>query len=106
VPRSGNRYVNRALAAVTANLYIECHFLIVFQGGHPRFLERGVMHKHILATYVRCDEAEALLGVEPFHCAIGHVSLPYLTAALDMRQLGCVQQCLALWADKGKQGVE
>ena len=47
------------------------------------------MHKYIFATYVRCDEAETLLGVEPFHCAIGHVSLPYSIAARDMRQLGC-----------------
>lgn len=54
------------------------------------------MQEHILATCGRCNEAEAFGGVEPFHCAVGHVNFPYLIAARDMRQLGFSQQCLAL----------
>jgi hypothetical protein len=46
------------------------------------------VNKHVFAAVVRRDEAVAFCGIEPFYCAIWHVSFPYLVLPAGVRQPG------------------
>jgi hypothetical protein len=49
---------------------------------HSGPLDGTDVHKHILASIIRLDEAEALLAVKPLHGSCGHVRYLPLTGIL------------------------
>jgi len=54
---------------------VEADALTFSERGQAGTFDRTDVHKHILAACAWLNEAEALLGVEPFHCTAGHVGL-------------------------------
>ena len=76
--RLSKREVYRALATVAAGFDVKRDFLIIGKAGQAGALDLGDVYKHIFAAALGCDEAEAFGGVEPFHCAIGHVIIPFM----------------------------
>jgi hypothetical protein len=47
---------------------VELDGLTLLEGSVPVHLDLGVVNEHVLGAFAR-DEAEALLGVEEFHCS-------------------------------------
>src|SRR5580704_13753615 len=62
--------------ALLALLELVAELLALIEIAHPGPLDRRDMHEHIGAAGLRLDEAEALLGVEPFDCPSRHYSTP------------------------------
>src|SRR5262249_51850421 len=50
-------------------------------------LDRAVMNEEVLATVVRCDEAEALLVGEPLHGSLCHVFTSTALSAANAEEL-------------------
>src|SRR5690348_16077335 len=71
-PSSRFQVGRRALAAASVALDVEADLLAFAEVADARALDRRDVHEHILAAVIRLDEAEALLGVEPFHGAYRH----------------------------------
>src|SRR3954469_12934992 len=53
---------------------VELDLLVLVQGLVPLALDGRVVHEDVVAAVLLCDEAEALLGVEPLHGALSHVA--------------------------------
>ena len=77
-----NRALERAdllgLRALLALRDLELDPLALFEGAVAVGLDRGVVDEHVRPAAVDLDEAEALLGVEPLHCALCHVPVFFL----------------------------
>jgi hypothetical protein len=58
-----------------------------FRPLRPCTLHGGDVHEDVLAAIVWLNEAKALLGVEPFHCAGGHVVKSFSCVAVGL--IGC-----------------
>ncbi len=87
--QSGESQVVSAFATVAAFFDVISHLLVVGEPRHSRALQRRDVDEDVLAARFRCDEAEAFWGVEPFHCAIGHIrGLLFLGAARNTPQPG------------------
>src|SRR5262245_2861271 len=54
---------------------VELDPLVLFQAAVAAHLDRGEVHENVSTAAVYRDEAEALLGVEPLHGSLRHVSL-------------------------------
>src|SRR5690606_32003499 len=79
-PRSpwplGRLQVDRGIAALAILLEIEADLLAFVEASHARALNRGNVHKHILAAAVLRDEAEALGGIEKLYSTDSHLPSP------------------------------
>lgn len=69
---SSQREVCRAFATVTAGFHVERHFLRVRKAGQARAFDGGDVDENVLTARIRLDEAEAFLGIEKLHGAVGH----------------------------------
>lgn len=74
---SSKREVDCTLAAVAAGFNVKRDLLIIGETGQAGALDLRDVHEHIFAASLRRNKAEAFGGVEPFHCAIGHVIFPF-----------------------------
>jgi hypothetical protein len=54
---------------------LEFNALVFLEAAISAGLDCGEVHEHISATTIDGDEAEALLGVEPFNGSLRHLSL-------------------------------
>jgi hypothetical protein len=52
------------------------------------------VNEDILAAVIRLDESEALLTVEPLHCALRHMSLSFRVRV----QCACACCCVCIWS--------
>ena len=75
VLRSGGGYVGR-LGSLGTVFRIERHFLAFGPYLEALSLDGGEVHKHVLATVGRRDEAESLGLVEPLYSTCRHFDLP------------------------------
>jgi hypothetical protein len=50
---------------------LELHLLVLLEATEAVAVDLGVVHEDVWAVRA-CDEAEALLGVEPFHSSLCH----------------------------------
>src|SRR5215218_3580050 len=62
--------------ALSPGFQFVAELLPFIQGRHPGLLHGGDVHKHILRTVIRLDEAVAFLSVEPFDRARCHGTSP------------------------------
>src|SRR5574337_1714060 len=66
------------LRALRALADLELHPLVLLEGAKAGPLDLRVVDKHVRRPVFGCDEAEALLGVEPLHRSLWHLSIfPY-----------------------------
>src|SRR5215212_753505 len=73
----GVRFANvLGLRPLPALAYFVGYFLTLLEGPEPGALYGGVVDEDILTTFVRGDEAVALLGAEPLYCSLGHQFVP------------------------------
>src|SRR5437868_10674727 len=68
---SGDLEIARGCLAAFA-LKVVTHALAFIEARDTGALQGRDVHKHILRTVFRLNEAEALLCVEPFYCAVCH----------------------------------
>src|SRR5204863_6385822 len=64
------------LGPLLALLDVERHALAFVEALVPVLLDRGVVHEHVRAATVGCEEAVALLAVEPLDGAFCHSCSP------------------------------
>ena len=60
------------LAAAAVLLGVKGDLLALDKPADASALQRGRMHKHVFASILRLDEAEALLLVVKFNCALSN----------------------------------
>src|SRR5690606_2214726 len=65
----GGQVARRILARATVALEVVGNLLAFVQAAQARAFHRGDVDEDVLAAVIRLDEAVALGGVEPFHCA-------------------------------------
>src|SRR5690348_1761457 len=64
--------VHRRRLAVTAGLGLERDLLSFVEVAEASAFNGRDMHEHVVATGIRLNEAEALLGIEPLDGALSH----------------------------------
>jgi hypothetical protein len=69
------KVVGRHLAALAVGDELEAYLLTFAQVAEPSPFDSADMDEGIIAAVIRLDEAEALLGVEPFHGSRSHSKL-------------------------------
>jgi len=102
----------RGLLATAAAVVLdfEGDFVAFVEGGYAAPLERRSMHKYVLATIFRLNEAESACMIEEFHCAIdtrhGGKSFPVKlningpqVPRGDLRRLEMSGKVVLLWRD-------
>src|SRR5690606_15897378 len=69
----------RCLHALGAALCIEGDLLVLFEAAVSAAVDRAEVREQVGRAVIGSDEAEALVGVEPFDDASGHDVIPYLS---------------------------
>src|SRR3546814_13230412 len=84
-----------SLRALRALRDLVADALAFLQAAEALGLDCREVHEDIRAAVLGCDEAEALGVVEPFHCAVLHVS-----PRSEERRVGkeCVSTCRSRWS--------
>lgn len=80
--------VGRGFPAIAIGLEIKGYSLTIVETSDVGTLQSGDVDEYVPLTIFRCNKAEAFGGVEPFHGAIGHRDIPFISAARKMRRLG------------------
>jgi hypothetical protein len=69
----GTQILSQGLARPSICNNLERDLLSIVEAIHPGTLDRADVHKDIIPTVVRLDEAEAFLAIEPLHGSLRHV---------------------------------
>src|SRR5271165_7101353 len=73
----GLQVCSRQLAALADHIVAD--LLTFVEAGHPRALDRGDVHEHILSAVRRLNESKAFLRIEKLHGTLSHVWPPLQT---------------------------